>query len=94
MGTDRHVASGGDHPQPSPFTSTTSATLPRRLEVAGLEAIVCAPQSKMARAPAERIRDHVLDAVSRWSGDRRDHDLTLMVLRHVGIAGARTADVA
>jgi serine phosphatase RsbU (regulator of sigma subunit) len=47
-----------------------------------------------AREPVERIRDRVLEAVTKWSAGRQDDDITLVVSRHVGVVAQQTAGVS
>jgi serine phosphatase RsbU (regulator of sigma subunit) len=64
-----------------------------RAEQFGLDRLSAAIE-EVAREPVDRIRDHVLQAVSRWATGRQEDDVTLLVFRHLGVERSQTGKAA
>lgn len=62
----------------------------REDRIFGLDRVTALVEAHAARDVAE-IRDHILTAVLAWVGAGLDDDVTVMVLRHVGVEGFQRA---
>ncbi|HEX8796048.1 MAG TPA: PP2C family protein-serine/threonine phosphatase [Polyangiaceae bacterium] len=54
-------------------------------EQLGLDRLSAAVE-KVARAPVEEVCDYLVALATKWAGGRQEDDLTVVVLRHVGLA--------
>lgn len=54
-------------------------------EQLGLDRLSAAVE-EFARAPVEEVCDHLVELAGKWAGGRTEDDLTVVVLRHVGLA--------
>jgi sigma-B regulation protein RsbU (phosphoserine phosphatase) len=64
-----------------------------RAEQFGIDRLSAAVE-EVARESVDGIRDHVFDALSRWTAGRQEDDVTVLVFRHLGVQRSKTGKAA
>lgn len=72
------------------FTDGVTEAMNPQGDSFGLDRLCAEVERSTHRTPAE-IRDDLMAKVTGWCGERLDDDVTVLVLRHVGVGAARAA---